>query len=762
MNFDRTTKMPESIHPRTAALAKRLTILYMAALGAIALLTMIGQLVVQQAIIQLEGDSRIVNIAGRQRMFSQRLTRLTLEMAYTREHSPASVSLPSDPATNIRTDLDSWTQNHDGLQHGSEILKLPGKNSRSVDRLFDQIAPHFEALGRIIESTLMHFSPGGDQRIDADTRSELSFQSDAFLAGMDDIVTRLEQEARDRVNRLRWIETALLFATIAVLVCEGLFVFSPAATSLTRSLTKLHQTSYELENAKEAAEKANSAKTDFLRRVSHELRTPLHAILGMLGLVEQSKLSHGQRNKIRLANEASTSLLSLVNDLLDVASIELGREIILHPELVDLHGLVRSTAEVMRPMAVQKGLQFHLSLDDSLPNLVTVDADKVRQILTNLLQNAIRYTARGQVCCNASIKAEATKVSLVFSVEDTGIGISQDDQVQIFASFSRGNIHVESDAFGRGMGLGLAITQAMVKNLSGTLSLKSEVGKGSRFTVILPIEIAKDAPSEPKPNSTGTSICHRNPRQVDLLRPLALNPNGAMPTALIVDDSTANLLVMRSYLRQLGYRTMSVSSLQQSLLKFRKHRFDVIFMDRHLSDGDGLNFPNMLSGPMEKSLFASTKVLLVTAEIHLKSDNDERLKPFFGVLHKPISLSQLRAAIDGAVPCGHVKVAEQTETGDPDSERLRRKLARNLISVLPREIESFKKMVTLCDYAGIEFASHRLIGSAGNAGLTDIASLAFSLHEAAGNKDTATIECNLSKLSRFLVYPRSGSVELLS
>ena len=420
--------MPESIHPRTATLAKRLTILYMAALGAIALLTMIGQLVVQQAIIQLEGDSRIVNIAGRQRMLSQRLTRLTFEMAYNKEHSKTTDSLQSDLAANVRTDLATWTQNHDGLQHGSEVLKLPGKNSRSVNRLFNQITPHFEALRRIIESTLIRSTQDGDQSdqgIDADIRSELGFQSDAFLAGMDDIVTRLEQEARDRVNRLRWIESALLFATIAVLVCEGLFVFSPSVASLTRSLTKLQQTSNELEKAKEAAEKANTAKTDFLARVSHELRTPLHAILGMLGLVEQSKLTFGQRFKIRLANEASTSLLSLVNDLLDVASIELGREIVLHLEEVDLQGLLRSTADVMRPMALQKGLQFHLKLEEALPSLVTVDADKVRQILTNLLQNAIRYTTSGQICCNASIKAEATQVCLQMSVQDTGIGISQ-------------------------------------------------------------------------------------------------------------------------------------------------------------------------------------------------------------------------------------------------------------------------------------------------------------------------------------------------
>ena len=156
----------------------------------------------------------------------------------------------------------------------------------------------------------------GDSRlVNIAGRKELRYHSDSFLAGMDAIVTRLEQEARDRVNQLRWIENVLLFSTIAVLVCEGLFIFSPAVSSLSRSLTKLQCISDELEKAKATAEKANMAKTNFLARVSHELRTPLHAILGMLELVEQSKLLSDQRAKIRLANEASTSLLTLANDL---------------------------------------------------------------------------------------------------------------------------------------------------------------------------------------------------------------------------------------------------------------------------------------------------------------------------------------------------------------------------------------------------------------------------------------------------------------
>ena len=149
MNCDRTTSMLESSPPRSGALTKRITILYMAALGMIALLTIIGQFVVQQAIIRLEGDSRIVNIAGRQRMLSQRLTRLTFDLAYIAEQPrPNSLddadlaSSQTDSMSSVRRDLDTWEKNHEALQQGSKILKLPGRNSEIVLKLFEELAPH--------------------------------------------------------------------------------------------------------------------------------------------------------------------------------------------------------------------------------------------------------------------------------------------------------------------------------------------------------------------------------------------------------------------------------------------------------------------------------------------------------------------------------------------------------------------------------------------------------------------------------------------
>ena len=748
--------MRESSPPRTGALTKRLTILYMAALGMIALLTIIGQFVVQQAIIRLESDSRIINIAGRQRMLSQRLTLLTFESAYLAEQSRTNrlddaelTSSQTDSTSSIRRDLETWGKNHEGLQQGSEILQLPGKNSEIVLKLFGKLAPHFEAIRRIVESALARVPQEEDASLNAAGRKELSYHSDSFLAGMDAIVTRLEQEARDRVNRLRWIESILLFSTIAVLVCEGLFIFSPAVSSLSRSMTKLQCISDELENAKGIAENANMAKTNFLARVSHELRTPLHAILGMLELVEQSKLLSDQRAKIRLANEASTSLLTLVDDLLNVASIELGREIVLHPLDVDLRALLSSTVEMMKPMAIEKGLQFQLNLDDALPNVVTVDADKVRQVVTNLLQNAIRYTPGGHVHCNVDTLTEVNQMFLRLTIEDSGIGISNEDQERIFASFIRVNHNDVSSTFGRGMGLGLTITQAMVQKLNGTISLTSEVGKGSRFVVMLPIQ----------PVLESTRQMELVSNHSETLPSESPTDNEFRPTALIVDDSPTNVLVMRSYLKHLGYRTMSVSSLRKSVVKFRRHHFDLVFMDRHLSDGDGLNFPKMLARNLleEKDRdglphFGSTKVFLVTAEIYLQPNGDNRLNPFAGVLHKPISLAELKRAINSTLRSDLAGGAEQTRGVQSSFDVLTRKLSRNFLEGLPSFISSIREMLAHRDYAGIEFVAHRMMGSAGNAGLIEIAELSLDLHKMASEENQKCIEVILSKLAdKFVV-----------
>lgn len=732
-------------HP-TAALAKRLTILYIAALGLIALLTIVGQILVQQAIFRLEGDSRIVNIAGRQRMLSQRLTRFALELTFSEREGKREIDR-SEHTSKIRDDLDVWSKNHVGLQLGSAALQLPGNNSQTVMSLFEEVAPHFEALKSLVVATIANNPSRADGMLSLYERLELGSHSDLFLSGMDAIVTRLEKEARDRVNRLRWIESALLLATIAVLVCEGFFVFSPAVASLRRSITKLQNISNELEKAKVAAETANMAKTDFLARVSHELRTPLHAILGMLGLVESNQLPRAQRARIRLANEASTSLLSLVDDLLDVAGIEQGRELALHTKAVDLHSVISSTVEMMRPMALKKGLSLQLSLASQVPRHTLIDADRLRQIMTNLLQNAIRYTPHGHVHCDVDTRRNGFKLLLQLAVADSGVGIPEAEQERVFECFRHGDGDASPKPFGRGLGLGLSITQAMVKKLNGTIALESKVGIGSTFTVQLPIQTIAASTSEASENLSdfGNFASKMN------------LPFGMRPTALIVDDSPANLLVMRSYLKRIGYRTMSVSSLAASIAKIQNHRFDLVIMDRHLPDGDGLDFPSMVETSLQntKSNFvpiakiteskAASKIFLVTAEIHFQPDKEDRLKQFAGVLHKPISMAQLAQAIDATTKQNGASILDVVMQ-DAEFGALIRKLSGVVLRDLPLEIAALRRMLANGDLSGISFAAHRLIGSAGNAGLSSIAELAIQLEAASIQGESEEIAHVLKRL----------------
>ena len=192
---------------------------------------------------------------------------------------------------------------------------------------------------------------------------------------------------------------------------------------------------------------------------------------------------------------------------------------------------------------------------------------------------------------------------------------------------------------------------------------------------------------------------------------------------------------------------MSVPSLRQSVVKFRRHHFDLVFMDRHLSDGDGLNFPKMLARDVgeEKDrdglpLFGATKVFLVTAEIYLQPNGDSRLNPFAGVLHKPISLAELKRAINSTLRSDFACGAEQTRVVETSFDVLRRKLSRNFIEELPNLISSIREMLAHRDYAGIEFVAHRMMGSAGNAGLIEIAELAMELHKTASEENQKCIE----------------------
>jgi len=243
----------------------------------------------------------------------------------------------------------------------------------------------------------------------------------------------------------------------------------------------------ELSEAMQRAEAANQAKGRFLATMSHEFRTPLNAILGFSQLLNLNQtLNDEVRRKLGLIQDSGEHLLALINDLLDMAAIEAGR-VQLHPQVVQLRSLLELSSAIVRPRAEQKGLDYTLVLDPELPERVSVDGQRLRQVLLNLLSNAVKFTDRGHVCMSIQVLSlQKGLVRLQFDVEDSGLGLDAEQQARLFQPFEQ-----VSDRMRRreGSGLGLSISQQLVRLMGGLIQLESEPEKGSRFFFELDLSI---------------------------------------------------------------------------------------------------------------------------------------------------------------------------------------------------------------------------------------------------------------------------------
>jgi CheY-like chemotaxis protein/nitrogen-specific signal transduction histidine kinase len=327
---------------------------------------------------------------------------------------------------------------------------------------------------------------------------------------------------------------------------------------------QVDQRTHELKIAKNVADAANRAKSTFLANMSHELRTPLNAILGFSNLLRGSTVSEKDRRDLDTINRSGEHLLGLINDVLDIAKIESGRtELQIAP--CDPARIAAEAAEMIRLRASEKNLSLHLVESPDFPGSVTMDGAKLRQVLVNLLGNAVKFTERGAVTLRLNAKpAEEDRSMLTFEVEDTGIGISVEDQSRIFDAF----VQVGKPRTQKGTGLGLAITAQFVELMRGTIQVESTPGKGSRFRVALPVE--KAAKSEVTPAETeGQRIIGLEPGQPDY-------------RILIAEDETANWLLLQRLLEDVGLQVRVAENGAQTVRAFQSWHPHFIWMDLHM------------------------------------------------------------------------------------------------------------------------------------------------------------------------------------
>ncbi|WP_207060679.1 ATP-binding protein [Motiliproteus sp. SC1-56] len=484
-----------------------------------------------------------------------------------------------------------------------------------------------------------------------------------------------------------------------------------ATRALRDTLGQLEDKNRALEEARARAETANRAKGEFLARMSHELRTPLTSVLGFGQLLQRTRLDHEQTEYSEIIQRTSGLLLALIDDVLDFSKLQ-ANAIVLEQVPFSLAQAAEDILAMHRPLAAEKGLDLTWRAPAGLPSQVVGDPMRIRQVMTNLVSNAVKFTEAGTVEMLLVSQRAASGINLELQVKDTGPGIPSAQQARLFAPFAQADMSI-SRRYG-GSGLGLIITKRLVELMGGQVGLDSSPGVGTRIWARLPLATIDSFPG-PLPEQVGDT-----PDPGPVLAGLHI---------LVVEDNRFNRVLLQ---RMLEYRKAEVTLAEngrQALDQVANRSFDLVLMDLHMPDMDGLEATRRIRALPAPS--ARVPIIALTADVMAGSEESFSRSGIDGILYKPIDEVRLIECIRQRVNPSATTVPSGGAASGPPRLESYGITPQALHEELQRQVEGIHRGFVARNAEAMRDHAHQLSGLAGLLGMAELEAATRSFHLAA-------------------------------
>ena len=608
-------------------LARTVTKRYILALSLIAFAALSGAVALQVALASQSSHADVINVAGAQRMLSQRIVALSANALRAGSDVERREVLARLESSTIR------------MENGHIRLTQLGTSS-PPKHATPQLQAHYDDAPVLLDARVRQFQSQAraffDQGgTDPELANALAVSGlGPLLHDLDHAVQLYQLNAEADVHFIKAVHYSIVAVSLALLVLELLFIFRPMARiarvqadALDEARQHALAAKEDLEVARRAAEVANEAKSSFLSNMSHEIRTPLNGVLGMAEVLADTPLQADQRDMLDTMRQSGWSLLSLLNDILDLARIEAGKFDV-DPALFALDALVYELGSLHGANARVKGIGFNIDCALESEQRRIGDEKRIRQILHNLLGNAVKFTESGTVTLHVTPTDEHR---VLFRISDTGIGMSEEQLSRIFQPFEQAEPGT-ARRFG-GSGLGMSIVQRLVDVMSGTIDIDSAPGKGTSIELRLALPVDCEA----QPGSLLSSHVPLNGSpDAEYLRGLRV---------LAADDNTVNRTLLSVMMARLGVYCVFAQDGAEAVAIWRKDDFDLVLLDISMPVMDGLETLRQMQQEAAASEKPSPRAVAATGNVMPDQIEAYLAAGFIGILPKPFRRDDLYDAL---------------------------------------------------------------------------------------------------------------------